>query len=265
MRLYWEVARRAFRRYVNYRAATYAGIFTNTIFGLIQAYILLAVYRQRPDVGGFSAIDSLTFVFVTQGLLMTVNIFPSSWIDIGERIRTGDVISDLYRPVDFHLWWLAHDLGRASFHALARGIPPFLVGALVFDLRLPERPETWGMFAVSAALAVTVCFGIRFMVNLVGFWLLDVRGAAQLVGTVVLFLSGCLLPIVFFPDWLETLARVLPFSAIIQAPIEVFLEKRTGTDLIVLLAGQAAWAFVLAIAGRALLAAATRKVVIQGG
>lgn len=50
MRLYWEVARRAFRRYATYRTATYAGIFTNAIFGLIQAYVLLAVYRRRADV-----------------------------------------------------------------------------------------------------------------------------------------------------------------------------------------------------------------------
>ncbi|MBV9255191.1 MAG: ABC transporter permease, partial [Actinobacteria bacterium] len=35
MRLYWEVARRGFRRYATYRAATVAGVFTNSVFGLI--------------------------------------------------------------------------------------------------------------------------------------------------------------------------------------------------------------------------------------
>lgn len=265
MRLYWEVARRAFRRYATYRTATYAGAFTNTVFGLIQAYVLLAVYRQRTAVGGFSQTDALTYVFLTQGLLMVVNIFPSQWMEIGGRISTGDVVTDLYRPVDFQGWWLAHDLGRAGFQALARLVPPFLVGAALFDLRLPHRPATWAVFAVSLVLAVVVCFGIRFLVNLTGFWLLDIRGAVNLAGTIVLFFSGCILPIVFFPSWLEAVSRVLPFSAIIQAPVEVFLEKRSGLGLVGHLAVQAAWGIALAIAGRAVLAAAARKVVIQGG
>ena len=37
MRLDWEIARRGYRRYAAYPGATWAGVFTNTIFGLLQA------------------------------------------------------------------------------------------------------------------------------------------------------------------------------------------------------------------------------------
>src|SRR5437763_1825039 len=83
---------------------------------------------------------SVTFTFVTQGLLMPVGAFGR--MDIAERIRTGDVVVDLYRPVDFQAYWLAHDLGRAAYQLLARGIPPVLFGAVVFHLRLPRTPTT---------------------------------------------------------------------------------------------------------------------------
>ena len=79
------------------------------------------------------------------------------------------------------------------------------------------------------------------------------------------FFSGMIIPIAFFPDWLEVLAWALPFAAMIQAPVEVFLGHAQGLTLVGLLALQAAWTLVLLGAGRALFAAGTRKLVLQGG
>lgn len=263
MRLDWEVAKRAFRRWSTYRAATFAGIFTNTVFGFIQAYVLVAVYRERDNIGGFDVTDALTFAFVTQGFLMMVWVF--NWTEIAERVRTGDVITDLYRPVDFQRYWLAQDLGRAAFHALARGVPPYLFGSLVFDLRVTTDPLAIAVFPVACLLAVVISFAIRFMINMLSFWLLDIRGPNQTLMVVWLFLSGFLLPITFFPDWLEAFARATPFAAIVQLPVEVILGKHDAGALGVVIAVQLTWAVVLLAVGRRVLAAATQKVVVQGG
>lgn len=262
MRLYVEIARRGFRRYATYRAATVAGVFTNTVFGFIQAAVLLAVYRSRAEVGGFDSSEALTYVFLTQGLLAPVDAFSASASELGARIRTGDIVTDLYRPVDLQAYWLAMNLGRAAFQALARGLPPFVVGALAFELLVPVDPLTWVAFLVSLLLAVVTSIALRFAVALSGFWLLDTRGPDQLMVVVVLFFSGFMLPITFFPLWLETLTRALPFAAMAQVPVEVFLAKGAPGPA---LAGQAAWALALLGAGRVVLAAATRKVVVQGG
>ena len=44
--------------------------------------------------------------------------------DLAERIRTGDVAVDLYRPVGLFGWYLAGDLGRATYHCVTRGVGP---------------------------------------------------------------------------------------------------------------------------------------------
>jgi ABC-2 type transport system permease protein len=261
MRLFWEIARGGFRRYSTYRAATLAGVFTNTVFGFIQAFVFLAVYESRAEIGGFDAVDALTYVFVTQALLAPVDIFNTGMSEISDRIRTGDVVTDLYRPVDFQSYWLAVNLGRAAFQAIARGAPPFVIGALVFDLATPSGIATWAAFALSVVLAVIIGFGLSFTLALTGFWLLDTRGPFQLVGVVMQFLSGFIVPITFFPKWLEALSRALPFAAMAQVPVEVFL----GRSGLAALAGQAAWALALLGLGRLVLARATRRVVVQGG
>lgn len=41
----WEVAVRSYRRQAIYRGATLAGVFTNSVFGFIHAYVLLVGRR----------------------------------------------------------------------------------------------------------------------------------------------------------------------------------------------------------------------------
>lgn len=51
-RLYAAVAAGGFRRYATYRAATVAGVFTNTVFGVILVYTYLALWEEKPHLGG---------------------------------------------------------------------------------------------------------------------------------------------------------------------------------------------------------------------
>jgi ABC-2 type transport system permease protein len=246
-----------------YRGAAFAGVVTNTVFGFILAYVLLAVFEQRPHIGGFDAVDAVTFTFVAQGLLAVVGIFGT--VEMAERIRTGDVTVDLCRPFDYQAWWAAVAYGRAGFLLLVRGVPPFLLGALVLDLRRPEQASTWVSFLVAVLLAVGVGFAWGFLLQLSAFWLLDVRGPNQVGWLTAQFLAGTFVPLVLFPPWLETAARSLPFAAMMQLPVEIFLEKHQGADLAGVYAHQLAWLAVLVAAGRLVLGRAERRIVVQGG
>jgi viologen exporter family transport system permease protein len=263
MRLWWEVARRGFRRYATYRWATFAGVFTNTVFGFMRAYVMLTLFELTSRVSGYTATDALTYSFVSQALIMPLYLW--AWLEIADTVYSGQIATDLYRPFDYQFYWLSQDLGRALYHTVLRGIPPFVVGALVFHLRLPTHPETWLVLAVSLSLAVTVSFALRFMVNLTAFWLVDVRGVSIVASALWTMLSGFVIPLAFFPDTARTVLRALPFAAMVEFPMDVFLERARGVELLNTLVLQAAWAVVLLLAGRLVLAAATRKLVVQGG
>jgi ABC-2 type transport system permease protein len=262
MRLYAEVARRTYRRTSTYRRATVAGVFTNTVFGFLMAYVLRAVYDERSLVGSFDVTDAVTFTFVAQGLLMPLGLFSTT--EIADRIKTGDVIVDLQRPFDHQAWWGAIEYGKAGFYLLFRGIPPFVAGALVFDLELPSAP-TFVAFLGAVGLAVGISFAWRYLLQISAFWLLDVRGPNQLGILTAHFLCGAYVPIVFFPSWLETLARLLPFAYMLQVPIEVWLGEHRGLELLQVYAAQALWLVLLVALGRVVLARAVQRVVVQGG
>lgn len=266
VRLYAVVAAGGFRRHATYRVATAAGVFTNTVFGFIMAYTYIALWDERPQLGGYDLAQALTYVWLGQALLMTCAMMGGGFEDeLVERIRTGDVAVDLYRPADLQLWWLAGDLGRAAFHLVGRGIVPMAVGALAFDLAMPASPLTYLAFLVSVVLGVVVSFALRFLVALSAFWLMDGAGVTQMAWLAAMFFSGMLLPLNLFPGVLGEVARALPWSSLLQVPADVFLGTRSGTGLLSAYAFQAGWAVALLGAGRLLQAVATRRVVVQGG
>ena len=263
--LYVAIATRSFRRYSTYLAATLAGIFTNSVFGLIYSYAYLALWAQRPHAGGYDATDAVTYVWIGQALIMTVALWGGGTTDdLAERIRSGDVAIDLYRPTGLFGWYLAGDLGRAAYHFLTRGLGPTVLGVLLFDIRLPG-PLTTVWFLVGLVLAVVTSFCIRFLVAMTAFWLLDQQGVKTFSGVLAIFLSGMALPLVIFPEPLRSIALALPWASYVQTPADLWLGTVSGTGVLAAIGLQALWIVVLAAACQLVLAAATRKVVVQGG
>jgi ABC-2 type transport system permease protein len=197
---------------------------------------------------------------------MTVAVWGGgSTDDLADQIRSGDIAVDLYRPVNLLGWYLAADLGRAAYHFLARGVGPTVIGWMLFDIRLPTTAAAALGFLVSLVLAVVTSFGIRFLVACTAFWLLDQAGLKLMSGAFAIFFSGMALPLVIFPEPLRTVALALPWASYLQTPADIWLGKREGADLLLGLAQQALWIFVLLVAASAVLRLATRKVVVQGG
>jgi ABC-2 type transport system permease protein len=263
VRLYWELAAREFQRMSAYRSAAISGVITNTFFGFLRAYLFIALYEARPDAGGYSLTDALTFTFLTQGMASLVEMW--AWWRIAESVQTGQIATDLCRPFDYEGYWLAQDLGRAAHQFLLRSLPPFVVGLFAFGLLLPPDLLHWLAFALSLVLAVVVSFGWRFCLNLTAFWLLDYRGVAGLGNLVGLLLSGFLVPLAMFPDGVREALYLLPLASMVAIPIDVFLGKLTGEQLVAALGLQLFWAGAGLAIGRLVLAAGLRKLVIQGG
>lgn len=264
LRAYLALAKAGYRRHTAYPVAALAGLFTNLVFGALRAAVMIAAFAGAgSQVGGYRLVQALTYVWLVQGLMTVVQMYGST--EVGQRVRTGELATDLVRPVDLQLSYLAADLGRAAYHLLYRGIPPVVVGALLFDLAAPGDPLGWLAFAASVPLAVTVSFLFRFLYNLSAFWLLDYRGVALVAIILLNLLSGFVVPVNFFPDWLRAVAVATPFPSIIQTPVDIFCGYATGAEALGLLAQQVLWVAVLAALGRVVFAAGRRQLVFQGG
>jgi ABC-2 type transport system permease protein len=262
--VYALISRQAFRRYLAYRGAMFGGVLANTVFGVIKAFIMKAVWQQHAGIGGYGVADALTYVFLAQAMIGPMSLLTNG-LDIPARIRSGDIGTDLFRPVDFQTYWLAADLGRAAFAVLGRSIVPFVIGALLFPLHVPKDPRVWAAFLVAVFLGTVVSFALRYLAAMSAFWLLDEKGVTGLANVLTSFLGGMIVPLVLFPAWLGHLARMLPWASLVQLPADVFLGKRTGAGVGGAYLFEAGWAAALLLAGRLVTRRARHRVVVQGG
>ena len=264
-RAYLALAAAGFRRYATYRQAMVAAIVTNSVFGFLRFAVMLAVLDAGArTVAGYDEPQLATFVWAGQGLIGVVLLWAP--LDLAERIRTGDVITDLLRPIDPVWQLLAADLGRAGYAAITRFVGPVIIGALVFELYAPQRPMTYALFVCSALLATVVCFGCRYLVNAAAYWLLDARGPNMFWTLTSGILGGIYFPVWFFPDALATALIVLtPFPSVIQIPLDVLVERGSPGQRLALLGVQAGWVVAILALCRWVQARGERKLVIQGG
>jgi ABC-2 type transport system permease protein len=261
------LATAGFRRYATYRPATVASIFTNSTFGFLRCYVLLAAAAAAPRIGvagGYNSAQLATYCWASLGLIGMVMLW--GWTELSDRIRTGDVLADLLRPVHPVISYLAVDLGRAAHASLTRLVVPMLVGATFFTLYVPRRPGTYPLLLASVVLAVVVSFGCRFLVNAAGYWLLETRGINLIWTFATAVLAGLSFPLHFLPSWLVTALWVAtPFPSILQAPLDVLVEYGSTGYSVAVTAGQAGWVVVLLATCWYVQHRADRKLVIQGG
>lgn len=259
-----QLVRLGFTRWSTYRMATLGGAVTNTVFGLIRASITMAtVAAAGGALAGYDATQAATYAWLTQAVIAPVHVF--GWTELAVRVRTGDVAVDLARPVDPQLAFLAADLGRAGYSVLPRGLPPLLAGALVTGLALPTDAAPYALGALALLLAVLISFTCRWLVNLIAFWTVEVRGHVVLYVTIMNLLSGQILPVHWFPAPMAAVAAATPFPSMVQAPVDLLTGRATGTQAAAVLATQAGWLLALTVAARLVQARATSRLVVQGG
>lgn len=259
------LAKAGFRRYSTYRQATVAGIFTNTVFGFLRCFVITAVVvGGGGSVGGYDEPQLVAYVWIGQGLLATVGMWGDT--ALASRIRTGEVVSDLLRPVHPIVVYLATDLGRAGFAAITRFVVPVAVGLIAFDFFRPAHAATYPLFAVSVLAAVVLSLGCRFIVNAVSYWLLDGRGPQIAWSLLATLLGGLYFPLRFLPGpVVATLWLATPFPSLLQTSLDIAVERVSTARAIGYIGVQLVWIVVIFIAAAAVQRRGERKLVTQGG
>lgn len=264
MRRYVLLAASEFRRQSTYRLALVAGVFTNTVFGFIRLSVLYgALAGAGGTLAGYDDKLAASYVWIGQGLLATIGF--NAQHEISERVRTGEVAVDLTRPVDVQLSYWARDLGRAALQFPLRGLPPVVLGALITGIAFPGSWTAYPLGALSLLIGVSISFLLRWGVNLISFWTIDVRGYIGLYYVVMSLLSGFYVPVHIFPDWLQRIAHASPFPSMFQSPIDVLSGRVLGPEALPVIGVQLAWLAGLVLLTRVMLWAASAKLVVQGG
>lgn len=263
MKLFLAITRRSFSRHLTYRAATAAGLLTNFFFGLFRLAVLLALYGSREEVAGLTVEGLVTYVVLTQGVIAYLSLF--GWYDLMNSVHSGEVATDLLKPMSFFNFWLAQDFGRALVALLLRGLTIMALYSLIFDLANPTSGGQWLAVLLAVALSWLISFTWRFFINLAAFWTPNALGIGRFGFIVAWFFSGFLMPIHFYPQWVQRITYLTPFPHMLNTVADVYVGVLSGRELVEALLVQGAWVVLLMIACQLVLRTGIRRLVILGG
>ncbi|MBX7244674.1 MAG: ABC-2 family transporter protein [Candidatus Sumerlaeaceae bacterium] len=260
---YLEYFRISFLNIFAYRARYYVGIITYLIYIAIYYYIWKAIYANAAQIDSFSLADMTTYVAI--GWISRSFFFNNLDRDMEQKVVDGSLSMDLLKPVDFQGMIYAKAFGESLFRFALFALPTGVVAAFLFPIAAPVSIAGALGFLASTLLAAVIYVNINFMVGTLAIPLKNIEGIVHAKQSILLFLSGLLIPFAMLPEGIAALLKVLPFAGISYVPLNIYLGKVSGTEIAVALSGQAAWAVALLVASRVMWNHYTRRIVIQGG
>jgi ABC-2 type transport system permease protein len=226
------------------------------------------LYLWRAVLGASTSLQGFDWEQMKAYLLLAFvsHTLVSWWGEwrIAMRIIDGTVATDLVKPVDFQRARLAEVMGAGVVEAILSAV--VVAGALlVFASVATPHGWRWALFAVSFAAAIPLKFALVYVTTLLCFWTTGYLGITWARIAITDLLSGALIPLVFFPQWLRGLAMVLPFQGVVSSPALIYLEHVDSGRALELIAIQIAWIVGLWMLGRLMWHRGVRQVTIHGG
>ncbi|WNS42712.1 ABC-2 family transporter protein [Paenibacillus sp. MMS20-IR301] len=263
LKKYRSIANRSLQKVLAYRITYLISFLTNSINLLAIYFLWQGIYSGREVVGGYSWDQMKTYLLVT--FLANSVLSWYSETAISGKILDGSVSVDLLKPLDFQTARFAETLGASLLEGMMSLILLVLFATFLTGVTFPHSLPVYLLFAVSLLGAVVVKFGIVYLAALLCFWSTGSLGIVWTRIALTNLLSGALVPLAFFPDWLEKLALLLPFQAIVHTPTMIFLQQADTGESLRLIGIQLFWGAALWIAGKAMWNWAVRQVTIHGG
>jgi ABC-2 type transport system permease protein len=271
IRPYLTVFAARFLMMLQYRAAAFAGVITQFWFGAIMVAALAAFYASGRGTASITLNQAITYTWLGQAFLglLPWNVDP----EIAAMMRSGNVAYERLRPVDTYVYWLARAMAWRLAATLLRCIPLVIITALVFPvvglgewaLRAPESFPALGLFALSMIAVAFLSCAMTTLLNISIVSMVADQGINAITNPLVVILSGMIIPLPLFPDWLQAFLLVQPFAGLVDIPYRIYFGHLSGAAALGAISLQIAWTVVLIIVGHALMARTMGRIQVQGG
>lgn len=191
-------------------------LFMVVFFGLWRATYAA---QGASSIAGLSLRDTLWYLMLAETIVLSR---PRMAQQIAAQVRDGSIAYLLNKPYSFLLYQAAFSLGDSALRMLFNG----LAGGAVVWLLVGPPPALWGLPLVLVAMALgwMIDFCVAALLGLTAFFSEEVTAFEWIYNKLLFLLGGLLIPLDFFPEWLQRVAKALPFAAAIYGPARLFVS-----------------------------------------
>ena len=215
-------------------------------------YVWRALYAANPSVTGVPLPQMISYAVLGVALEAILHPRNGPQIYIMEQVRKGTIEMDIMKPIDFQFYMFAKNMGSIAVRFLFLVSPSLIAAFFLFSLELPKWPAFF-------------CFICSLICSVIVSFFLNIRNINWGYNALLRFFSGQMVPLWIFPGVLGIISDFLPFRCIYAIPMSIYIGNYAGMDMLVALAVQFTWIFVLWLTSRLLMKQVFARVMIQGG
>jgi ABC-2 type transport system permease protein len=258
----------AIKQGLAYRFEFFSAILGSLLTMTLVYFLWTAIYNSATSMDmSYQAL--ITYVCLGQAFSFARPGQRYIFIRIGFGIRSGNVLLDLVRPMDYQLLIYCETFGAYLLETLFVSLPAYMLALLLFRINLPLSPEAAIGFVVSILGAFFLVSSVDFLIGLMAFWTMDIWGVIWGLGYVKIavldILAGTIIPLNLLPDWLQAIAAILPFRSMAYTPLAIYVGEIEGYAIWMNILNQFAWGIGLVLLTRLIWLKARRRIEIQGG
>ncbi len=228
----------------------------------IFAQLWQAVYATRtaPEIAGLTLPGIIWYLLVAE--MMELGKFRHD-LKISEEVKDGSIAYTLVRPYHYLAYHFFNGLGETIVRmalVFGLGLPVVLYYAGRPDLELWQLPPI--LLVVLGAMLIDFC--VLSTIGLLAFFTEDTASFRMIYQKFVFVIGGLMFPIDFLPDWLQWIARLLPFHLTTYAPARLFVDF-SWTQFNHFLLLQLVWLGILGTILWVQYRSAARRLAVNGG
>ena len=252
---------------LQYRSAAWAGIATQFFFGFVYIMVYVAFYESGGKNLPMELPQVVTYLWLNQSFLALVNQFTRDQ-ELFKLIREGGISYELARPKNLYFMWYFQIIGQRLANVTLRFIPLLIVTSLLpepFHFGLPASIGHFIFFILSLSLGTLLVTALAVFYPIVTLTTMSEKGIVNIIVTMADILSGIIVPIPFFPRFLQIISSFLPFQYISDLPFRLYVGNVSFTDGVFGMCIQAIWIVIFILIGNFMMKKNIKRVVVQGG
>lgn len=199
--------------------------FNRAFFILIIMFIFIqlwtAVYESQDatEIAGLTLANTIWYFLIAEVMELGK---PRHDMRISEEVKDGSIAYTLNRPYNYLAYHFFNGLGETAVKmslVFLLGAPLVLYYAGLPGLAWAHLPPV----LLVGLLATLMDFFVFSIIGLLAFVTEDTSSFRLIYQKLVFILGGLMIPIDFLPEWLQGIARVLPFNLTTYAPAKLFV------------------------------------------
>lgn len=246
-----------------YRLSAIAGLCTQVFWGAVKVMIFKAFYLNAKTLEPITLSQTITFIWISQALFVLIPWNVDK--ELEAQIKKGDIAYELTRPIDLYCLWFFRSIAMRIVPTLLRAVPLFIVVFFLWGWPPPISFDAGILFFISLLLSFLLSSAITAFLITTFFWTISGEGIQRLMPHFVTLLSGSIIPLPFFPKWLQPIINWQPFRGIIDIPSRIYTGIISLNEVIYYLSFQMGWFIIFLFLGFFLMKKALKTFVIQGG